>query len=103
MSGHFSSDCTYAIQKDMWFIKWGMNAKDLGFIVKKMSVLLIKKFKNGLEFDTRQFLAENCEHFAKAIYKKTKTYSSVIGFIDGILQKLCCPKSEEEQKTLYNG
>ncbi|OAD76755.1 hypothetical protein PHYBLDRAFT_63042 [Phycomyces blakesleeanus NRRL 1555(-)] len=72
--------------------EWGMNAKDLGFI----------KFKNRLEFDTRQFSAENCEHFAKAIYERTKTYLSVIGFIDGTMQKLYCPKSEEEQKTLYN-
>ncbi|OAD70574.1 hypothetical protein PHYBLDRAFT_148490 [Phycomyces blakesleeanus NRRL 1555(-)] len=83
--------------------EWGMNAKDLGFIIKKMSVLLIKKFKNRLDFDTRQFSAENCEHFARAIYERTKTYLSVIAFIDGTMQKLCCPKSEEKQKTLYNG
>ncbi|OAD74835.1 hypothetical protein PHYBLDRAFT_167176 [Phycomyces blakesleeanus NRRL 1555(-)] len=71
---------------------WGMSAKTLGLIVNKFTELLRNKFKNELEFDTRQFSSENC-----------KTFPNVVGFVDGTMQKVSRPSSYEDQKLIYNG
>ncbi|OAD79472.1 hypothetical protein PHYBLDRAFT_139507 [Phycomyces blakesleeanus NRRL 1555(-)] len=65
--------------------------------------MTLDKFKYGLEFDTRQFSAENYKRFAEAIYKKNNVYSPIIGFVDGTMQKIACPNVNYEQSLAYNG
>ena len=83
--------------------KFGMSKSNIGTVISRISDLLYKKFKWGLQFDERQFSRENCERFSKAIADKGAYYEHIVGFIDGTMQQICRPKDSEQQRVFYNG
>ncbi|OAD68788.1 hypothetical protein PHYBLDRAFT_173203 [Phycomyces blakesleeanus NRRL 1555(-)] len=66
------------------------------------ATLLVSPMASKLEFDTRQFSAENCKKFAEAIYEKSQVYKHIVGFMDGTMQKNCYPQEKADQKIIYS-
>lgn len=82
---------------------FGMCFENVSRVVSGLSKALFLKFKYGIEFDERQFSLENCERFAKAIYRKGAIFPNIVGFLDGTMQQTCRPTDAEKQVLVYNG
>lgn len=82
---------------------FGMSPDNIGRTIRGLSRTILEKFKQSLEFDTRQFSNTNCERFSKAIFDKGACYSHIVGFIDRTVQECCQPKNSGHQDMIDNG
>ncbi|OAD02160.1 hypothetical protein MUCCIDRAFT_82544 [Mucor lusitanicus CBS 277.49] len=81
-----------------------MHRQNIGKVCKGMEDMVSDKMKYGIQFNTHQFREEKLKKFAAAIDEAGALIPNVVGFIDGTLQQVSRPATDDDmQKSLYNG